>query len=137
VKVTSQGNNVHPTAVSSSKPTLDDCTQLIVNLETNSKLKNFSRTNHESHFIEFKDTCNVLSQNLNALIIHLTEEAAQLALRFLSGAPIPGTKYLLYIFQAMIDTKKLGNPGTQVATHPIRGAMRNALPEYGQAWGSN
>jgi hypothetical protein len=93
VKVTPQGNNVHPTCVSSSKSTLDDCTQLIVSLETNSKLKNFSRTDLESHFIEFKDTCSVPSQNITALIMHLTEEAAQLALRFLPDAPIPGTKY--------------------------------------------
>jgi hypothetical protein len=50
---------------------------------------------------------------------------------------IPGTKYLLYIFQAMADTKTLGNPGTPVTTHPIRGAMRNAWPEYEQAWRSN
>jgi hypothetical protein len=67
---------------------------IVVNLETNSKLKNFSRTDLESHFIEFKDTCNVLSQNLTVLNMDLTEEAAQPALRFLSGAPIPGTKYV-------------------------------------------
>jgi hypothetical protein len=44
---------------------------------------------------------------------------------------------LLYIFQAMTDTETFGNPGTPVAKHPIRGAMRNALPECGQTWGSN